>query len=216
MPIFQKDDRRIYFCHIPKTAGSHVYLMFVANGWELKNYSFSPKRGTSKDLKDRFGVTEVAIEGDTSQVATSLQHATYQGWKDWGPFESSFAITRNPVKRYISAVRYRYGLVRNREETLAEFRSMVLKKLQKKLSEKPKVFDGHFISQTEFIAPNTDLFQFEGDWEAGLMQAYDLKPIEGTITNASKAERFELNQAELSWVQTKYADDFARLNYAFP
>ena len=43
MPILEKHGQRVLFAHIPKTAGTSIYLAFAAAGWRILNLSENPE-----------------------------------------------------------------------------------------------------------------------------------------------------------------------------
>jgi hypothetical protein len=47
MPIFKKNNKTIYFAHIPKTAGTSVYSLFVESGWKIGNIRRSENPNSS-------------------------------------------------------------------------------------------------------------------------------------------------------------------------
>ena len=212
MPIFEKNGERIYFAHIPKTAGSYVYILFAQNGWTIKNLSWR-KGGIAGQLRDRFGLEAVQVEGDTSDIRVSLQHATAAEWARWKPVSESFAIVRQPSARFVSAIRYRYTLVPKREESFEVFRAGMFAKLKKRLQTKRQIFDGHFIPQHEFLESDTHLLRFEEGWLDELCSRYGLDNRPSGAVNASRLPAFEPNAEEKEWISRTYAEDFIRLGY---
>ena len=113
MPIFTKDDQRVYFAHIPKTAGSAIYILFLRNGWSLSNVQTGlGKKRIGHRLFKEFGLKDIPFEGDRHGYEQSLQHAPQNIWAQWGPFTSSFAIVRDPYSKFISGLRYFWSVRR--------------------------------------------------------------------------------------------------------
>lgn len=158
MPVFEKDDRRVYFAHIPKAAGTSVYVLFARNNWKIANLALNPKNGIGKLLLAEFNIHQLQIEGNLENLKTSIQHASEDIWNHWGPFHSSFAISRHPEARYLSAVKFRYNLVPNRTESFEDFREALLSKLLNRYHRKNEIFDGHFRPQHMYIQENSKIF----------------------------------------------------------
>ncbi len=217
MPIFRKDGRRLYFAHVPKAAGTSVYVLFLRNGWTVANVTARPKRGIGRILANDFGVTAVPLEGGTEGLDVTLQHAPAEVWTRWGPFDASFALVRDPAARYLSAIRWRHALVPRRPEPLPAFRAAVLARLESDLDRKPGIYDGHFRPQTAFLAPDTEVFRVEDGWQDRLAARFGLDPGPPIRENPSRADTAtELSGPERDFVLRTYGSDFARFGYAPP
>jgi hypothetical protein len=217
MPIFLGHGQRIYFAHVPKAAGTSVYVLFLRNGWRVANVDTRPRRGIGRILARDFGVTDIPFEGGREGLDCTAQHAPAEVWTRWGPFDAAFALVRDPAARYLSAVRWRYALVPRRPEPLTEFRLAVLARLERELHRKPGLFDGHFRPQTAFLAPGTEAFRIEDGWQERLAARFGLDPGAPIVENRSRADgAAELTPAEADFVRRTYAGDFARLGYAPP
>jgi len=86
MPVFQKDNKKVLFIHVPKTAGSSVNKLFVNNGYEMSYYSES-----SKDLYN-------GLCGPQHLDSLLLEDE----FQDFSQFEYIFSIFRDPVDRHLS------------------------------------------------------------------------------------------------------------------
>lgn len=214
LPIFEKPGKRICFAHIPKAAGTSVYLLFARNGWMLKNLHLRPNSGIGKILREEFNIHQLSIEGELLGVKTSIQHVEAKIWERWGPFDASFAISRNPADRYMSALRFRYELAPKRPESFEEFREAVLKKLKNNYARKPWIFDGHFRPQHIYLGQDTEVFQLEEDWQEKVCKRFDLSGKDKIVSNESAPHETKLNEAERAWVFDIYAEDFVKLGYS--
>lgn len=213
MPIFEKNNQRVYFAHIPKSAGSSVYVLFARNGWTIKNLTLKPNNGIGKIFRNEFGIHQLQIEGCISNLNTSIQHAHVKVWQNWGPFAASFAISRHPEDRYLSALQFRYGLVPRRDETFDQFRLELLQKLQRKYRNKPEVFDGHFRPQKEYVDKNTLIFPIEQNWTESLSLKFNLDLPKDLRINRSTKMTNALTTEEKLWVQQSYVNDYSYFGY---
>jgi hypothetical protein len=213
MPIFSKAGERVYFAHIPKTAGSAIYLLFLRNGWSLANVQTGlDRRRIGYLIWKEFGIKDIEFIGERYGYNGSLQHAPAEIWTRWGPFTSSFAISRHPYTRFRSAMKYFYGLVR-RKEDFAAFKAAHVKKLRHQFANAPQKIKPLFKPQIDTLAPDTWVLRYEDDWLGQMSRRYDLgpsqlervnvtRPVDGTITDEDKA-----------WIAEAYAQDFERLGY---
>lgn len=218
MPIFRKDGQRIYFAHVPKAAGTSVYVLFLRNGWSVANVDTNPKRGIGRILARDFAIAEIPFEGSRDGLDTTPQHAPAAVWTRWGPFDATFALVRDPAARYLSAVRWRHALVPKRPEPLPAFREAVLARLERELDRRPGVFDGHFRPQVAFLAPGTEVLRIEDGWQERLAARFRLDPGPPIRENPSapRGDAPGLTAAERAFVRRTYAADFARFGYAPP
>jgi len=214
MPIFTRGNERIYFSHIPKTAGSAVYVLFLRNGWSLSNVDtgLGPRR-IGHRLHKEFGITDIPMEGDRGDFPDSIQHATVDIWQRWGPFTDTFAVVRDPLKRFESAMKYQYSL-HKRHKTLAEFRDTQISKINRRHDRKPTAINVHFRRQVDFVTPQTRIVYFEDRFMEKLALTYGLKqPNVEKINVAPKALDPVLTPEVETWARNFYALDFERFNY---
>ncbi|WP_460274219.1 sulfotransferase family protein [Celeribacter sp. ULVN23_4] len=214
MPIFTRGDERIYFAHIPKTAGSAIYVLFLRNGWSLSNVEtgLGPRR-IGHRLHKEFGITDIPMEGERGNFPDSIQHATADVWQAWGPFSDSFAVVRNPVKRFESAMKYQYSL-HKRHKTLAEFRDAQIDKISRRHDKKPSAINVHFRRQVDFVTPDTRIVAFEDGFMAKLAEMYGLENSEIEKINAAPKKIDPVLTPEVEdWIRDFYAPDFARFGY---
>ena len=215
MPILRKNGSKIYFVHTPKTAGSSLYLWVMENGWQISNLG-TPKgplnfTGVGKKIRENYGIFHLQQEGDYSQVKTSPQHVTADIWTTWGPFDKSFAIVREPIERFQSALTFQYTSAlrqQNRQHStglLESFRDAVLTRLEEREEAASALFDNHFCPQKSFVTVETQFFFFHGNWKTGIA---DFLGLRGAIGHEKKAPmKIELNARELAFAQAHYAED---------
>lgn len=214
MPIFTRGNERVYFAHIPKTAGSAIYILFLRNGWSLSNVeSGLGSRRIGRRIYDEFGIKDIPLEGDRGDFTSNLQHATADIWSRWEPFTSSFAVVRNPVTRFESAMKYQYSR-HKREKTLSEYRDAQIRRIKRKTPDQIGTINVHFRAQVDFILPDTRIFRFESAFVTELARAYkmDVSEIE-KINAAPETIETVLTPDVKGWIGRYYAKDFARFGY---
>ena len=216
MPILKKNNKTIYFAHIPKTAGTSVYSLFVELGWKIGNIRRSENPNSSfQKLKSEFGNNIFLDNIHTLNFPHPIQHATYKTWKKWGPFDESFSILRDPIERFKSELKYQYQIKDGNSEI--DFKSFVEKKIML-LSVRPWFFyrgsAGHLIPQHYFIGEKTILFDYDGDWLNNLSKRYDLHArTEEIRKNVSNSQlQVEINYTTIKILKLFYYRDYILKN----
>ncbi|PCI63723.1 MAG: hypothetical protein COB37_04660 [Kordiimonadales bacterium] len=215
MPILRKNDRKLYFAHIPKTAGSSLYWWLLQNNWQIANFggACSRDRPVRADtiFRKEFGIAYFQHEGDHSTLTTSPQHAPADIWQTWGPFDQSFAIVREPIARFRSAICYSYDRFINRHKfdnniaTLTKFREEALNRLVTVIEKQPNMADNHFLPQQCFITDQTKLYFFDQDWVSQIGNDLGLS---GEIAHMNKSNlKIELTEPELRFAEEHFQND---------
>jgi len=213
MPIFTKNTRRVYFAHIPKTAGSAICLAFLRSGWSIANVDTRNRPGRlGAVLAQEAGITEIPFEGSRDGLDTDAQHAPHHVWRGWGPFEASFAIVRHPADRYLSALRYKYSR-RRRLLSFARFRRQVARDLLTSLDKDGVPRPRFFRPQIDYLGPQTEVFVYEDNWPAALARRFELEPGSLDRINIGQVPAPALLPSEAALVLGLYGSDFRRLGY---
>ena len=139
MPLFTKEDKSIFFIHIPKAAGTYVENIFLSNGWKIGFFFNDHVQTMPKD-------------------PCTPQHFDYLKLKKYINIDDipNFAICRNPINRFKSEMNMFYDYLSNNLENNAN-------KILDIYEKDPYVMDNHIRPQNEFIAKNTKIFYFEKD-----------------------------------------------------
>jgi hypothetical protein len=205
MPIFTKNQHRIFFAHVPKTAGLSIYALLMENGFSVSQLALGQDLA-AQELKERYG-SKIKNNTNWRQSSQTLQHAPYRTWKKWGPFDQSFAIIRDPTERFLSTIKYRY-MFTNGAMGIAEFTDRCAAAAMKKAWRKPSMWDGHLLPQHRFLGPATKIYWFDNDFVAEICE--DLGIVNGNIgpLNTSRKDALYLSEAQLKWVRKKYAADY--------
>ncbi|MAP94010.1 MAG: hypothetical protein CMK07_03570 [Ponticaulis sp.] len=196
MPVFQVNQKRVLFMHVPKAGGSTIEDLFKE--WPMAFHS------------------QVAPAG----MKCTPQHLSYTdirvllggiGW-DYG-----FAVVRNPYDRAESEYRFRTEMNMKRYDKRPDF-SLWLDRQLDLFEKNPFLFDHHFRAQVAFTGKDIEIFKLEDGMDqivtriseqVGVALDYDGKVI-------NKAENYE----ELTWdpdllhkFNKVYRPDFRQLGY---
>lgn len=215
MPILRKNGATLYFAHQPKTAGSSLYSILLENDWQISNFGRKSgdlgTSGTALEIREKYDVPSVPKEGNLDAVETSLQHVPAKIWQNWGPFDASFIIVRDPIKRFTSSYFYQYQTalresgVSHTPAILEEFDGIFMSVLENELRDKPFLADGHFLPTLDFITNDTHLYLLEHGGFDALMR--DLQ-LQGALPHKKKAAlKLPLGDRQLAFAQEFYAKD---------
>jgi len=132
MPIFEKQERRIAFIHVPKAAGSSIESMFRNDGWSMTFFRKS---------MDGFSV--------------SPQHMIYSRLRDNIPDLddlTSFTIVRDPFARLVSEWRYQTEKMKTSDLGFNDF----VRHVDCSLKQNVQYWDNHWRPQTDFMDERID------------------------------------------------------------
>ncbi len=213
MPIFEKDGRRVYFAHIPKTAGIAIYVTLIEGGWTISNVQSGDFPGsTANILRERFGIDKVPNRGRKFRFRGPMQHAPAIVWRFWGPFDASFAVVRHPLARMKSSLRYLHAL----GHTDKPFDDFVRETMDLARSDPDKIIRNqgiHFRRQSDFVRRSTRIFRFEDDWQGGIARMMGLPVRDMERINASVSRPIPLIPEDIAWACKTYARDYRSFGY---
>lgn len=208
MPIFEKAGQRVYFAHIPKTAGIAIYVALIDGGWKISNVQSGDFRGsTARILQEKFGIEQIPNKGRKFRYRGPMQHAPSIVWRFWGPFDASFAVVRHPLSRMRSSLRYLHATF-NAEKPFDDFVRATMDQARNDCSTLV-----HFRRQADYVRRSTKIFHFEGDWQGGIARMMDLPATTVDRINTSAPRPVPLTPDDLAWARKAYAGDFRRFGY---
>jgi hypothetical protein len=221
MPILYKNNQRILFSHVPKTAGTSLYVWFADNGWLIANLALIKRLGTGKAFYKRYGITQCQMEG-TLPDGVSPQHAVASDISDWGEFTSEFCIVRHPVDRFISELKYCFPIW-CQHMGVTQFNADIVHQYVKSFFEKTvynpdmqvTFRDNHIRPQVDFIRPGMKIFYFESNWQSALRKKYKLAGSCPHINEGKLSIDFSsfLTNPMRRLLEKFYREDFLELGY---
>lgn len=134
MPRLVKNNRSLFFVHIPKTGGTSLYANLMRHNVVVEDYN--PHK--------------IAFEG------VSSHHLNMKQLKEFYPEQTlmhRFCIIREPWKRTLSAYAYR-----NQKRSFTHFERWLIKNLHAYTTYKPNVLDNHICPMHLFIDKKTKIF----------------------------------------------------------
>jgi len=197
MPIFNINNKRVLFIHIPKTGGTSI------ENW-LSN----------------FGEMQFYQPGIPTFMKCTPQHLTLNDFNVlFGEkfFDVIFAVVRNPYNRLVSEYLFRTADQLKTFKKRVDFSDWLMLHLGEAQLNKYHL-DNHLRPQTNFIGPQMKIFSFEN----GLGKVVSHLKKELNIRTSKKIPQLNKSKAKkkLSWsvealnlVNHFFKNDFEQLNY---
>lgn len=203
MPLLSTHGRRIFFAHIPKTAGSSVEEYLVR------------RFGGPLSLIDRNKREGVRGTG----LITPLTHVAAVDLREMLPhdLDFSFAVVRNPVTRIQSEYRYQTGVSRLSRLSFSTWLRVMLAAARIE----PRVYENHIRPQVDLIPENCEIFRLEDGFDPLIERLDDVTgstaPDQG-MRHLLKRERKDiaLHRQDIELLRAFYAEDFERFGYDLP
>lgn len=192
MPAFTKGDKKVFFIHIPKSAGTSVQSAFEEEGYSTSFFN--------------------AHSSDLSRCCPQHYHGElleYLGLLNDSDF--NFAIVRNPLDRLLSEYYFRKMQEKNVSQDVFVNAVFLAYKIN------PFIFDNHIRPQCEFVNDSTEVFYFED----GVEKVFDSLKANGYLNKVetvphffkSKGKKIAISKTTLKKIKHFYNEDFAKFNY---
>lgn len=184
MPIFDhKEIGRVLFIHIPKTAGSSVEKWLQDSGHYCHKVHHT--------------------------LPMSHQHATKDIYSKWGHFDYKFAIVRDPLTRFISALAYRSVLPNEQADVTA--RDALHRHLAGELD---AGWGNHLTPQVNFVDDETEVFKFEEDFYRKIRRKLKIYvPFPYSNKSPTGLTAAHLSEETKQKIKEVYAEDYERFGY---
>jgi|TARA_E500000318_G_scaffold28722_1_gene28816 hypothetical protein len=189
-------NERIYFIHIPRTGGRHLYNLILANNHKGNHFLFS------KEYKNK-----------------EIPHLTYPEYEEFLGYipEKKFSIVREPVDRFFSIIQNTHWILEKEIESIFKNKNSFFSFMNKmRLNKNEK--SNWFNTQSDFLSKDVKLWRFEKgfkqDFKKWLENNFDLKIPVGynTILNEN-TKKINLNKKQIEWVKDYYYKDYKLLDY---
>lgn len=147
MPLLSKNNKKIWFLHIPKTGGRNLYSQLKDCQVDISKIQLDPKSNKFTKMYDNF-------------CKVSYQHLDYTELVNL--FDSEFTsvekitIIRNPWDRFLSEYFFRH----TRKKRLNKF-NIWTSKVLKELITNDHILDNHLMKQIKFINNDVKLFPLD-------------------------------------------------------
>lgn len=144
MPVFTKDNQRVLFIHVPKTAGSSVNKLFMNNGYERSYYSESSRE------------PHKGLCGPQHMDAELLEEEL-----DLSSFDYIFSIFRDPIDRHLSEFTWAPWGLCGRDIYTEDMFDDWCGKIFQAYKQNPYRFDNHIRPQSEFYVDGIDVYDYD-------------------------------------------------------
>lgn len=196
MPLYLRNDKTVFFAHIPKTGGGTIENYFRALG--VKEALRSNKR--------------------TEFSGISPQHFHASVYRIFVPrsfYDYGFAVVRHPTDRLLSEYKWRRKLTRQPE--FSSFEKWATRRLRDYPAD-PHVLDNHLRPQHEFIAEGIEWFKLENGLEQPTLAALTHLGYPGLVkplVNMKVSQEFAVTISEelLAKVVEFYQRDYDMFGY---
>jgi hypothetical protein len=201
MTVFEKDNKKILYVHIPKTGGTTIKKTFEESGWNVTWFN----SGRHPDLN-------LAPAGVKTYALAHLYYDKLDNIfnleKD---FDYIFTITRNPYDRIVSEYNYR------RAYSKSPFNEWFETVKTKALETDMWFNDNHMRLQSEYIGPAINkIYKFEDGHENILKEIeskFDIKFLNTSRADNKSTKKLSVDEIDKEVVYEFYKNDFELLGY---
>ncbi len=191
MPVYIKDNTKVLFIHIPKSAGSTISKLFIDNGFsQLLNN------------KDRLSWSPCCPQHYTESMIDDILPLEY---------DYSFTVVREPISRLHSEYMYRKAYKSISFDAFV-ISSLMLYKFNK------FIYDNHITPQSEFIkSNNVKIFYFNNGVSVIRNELANLNIISKNtnIEHIYKSEirEIKISKLTLNLIKKFYSSDYNRFKF---
>ena len=187
MPILERivegKHFRFLFVHIPKTGGDSIEIFFRNNGWSVTKYN------------NNCGLYD--------------QHAPYNVYREWGKFNGTFTVVRNPLTRMVSELNFRHIPKEQANQTVQKWLAEV--------QTNPQLLDNHIRPQVDFLCPKINLLKFEGNFMEQVQNVFKLignpPHTHNHSADPNRVRVEDLHPDTINLIQDYYEDDYKAFKY---
>ena len=202
MPVFTKDDSKVLFIHVPKTAGSSINKLFLNNGYERTYYSESsrepykglcgPQHMDADLLKEEFDLSE---------------------------FDYIFSVFRDPIDRHLSEFTWAPWGLAGRDIYTPDLFEDWCTKIFSSYKQSPYQFDNHIRPQQEFYVEGMDVYDYDdiSNLTSKLANKIGLEDVELPYERSSRKDSdYVIYDTTVSVIEEFYSEDYAWLEQNKP
>jgi hypothetical protein len=207
MTIFIRDDAKILYIHVPKTAGSSILHLFADNGFEVKFFDLSNINTGFNSLRT---CSPQHYHAELLQRTLRLERFTY-----------IFITVRHPLDRLKSEFLWR---VRDPRHNPSDW----VREILTRYTEDPLILDNHIRPQHEFCLPDAEVFRFERgfgeDWINSMSGNARISLSKRAVSFRNVAKQYcgrtvddiEFDEDAIFRAAKFYEEDFRRFGYEIP
>lgn len=196
MPVYEKENQRVLYAHIPKCGGSSME-------WFLHRIClYNPSHHDGKG-------------GVNNQHAVAKKHST------WGDFTYKFTIVRHPLERLISELNWKSNMgwelawdkssLPPSELCTEKFISRLFSATKKNPAVRGSgitVLDNHIRPQCDFISDDMEIFKYDPTGHEHIMEQWKEK---GPITWPEKTWHGKVIEPKMPWAKLSQRKDNNRV-----
>lgn len=205
MPFFQRDDKLLFFVHVPKAGGSSIEDYLIRRFGNIFLYAGGPRERAGKG-----GALMVPV---THLCAWDLEELLPRR------IDLVFAVVRNPLDRILSEYRWQKGASRASRLSFSSWLRVMIEAARKD----PRAYDNHIRPISDLVPQTADAFHLEDGLTRMVARiddatgtcAPDIK-IGRLKDRAGTSDPIQLSRQDVELIADYYAEDYERFGYALP
>lgn len=193
MPVFTKNNKKVLYVHVPKTAGSSVLNLFKNNGYEVSYFD----EGSVRPFKGLCGSQHIHAELIKEEF-------------DLSEFSYIFSIYRDPVERLISEYTWRCSKGGQRYPSLKYWVELIFDLYD----QNNYVNDNHIRPQSEFYFEGCEVYDFKNisSLPEKLSEKIDLNVSKKLSYTNYSTYKYELTERCKNTIIDFYKSDYEWIN----